>query len=253
MNISQERTTRFKDANWFPVRGNVIVGGAGGIGSWLILLLARLGVPNLMAYDDDQISATNLGGQLFSDSSVGQNKIYHLYDTVRSYASNIMFHGMEQKYIDTSETTEWMFMGFDNMAARTTMFNNWKKHLLSLSPESRKECILIDGRLEAEQFQIFCVTEDTMDAYESEHLFGDHEIPDAPCTLKQTSHMAAMIAATMTGFFTNHLANLRLGEQIRAVPFFHEYAVAPNLTTTLDEPVSKILTDDTERTTSITT
>lgn len=84
--------------------------------------------------------------------------------------------------------------------------------------------IFIDGRLRAEQMQIFCVTPNRIEEYEK-HLFDDSEVEDAPCTLKQTSHSAAMIGAHMTAFFTNHLTNNYSGDIDRTVPFLWEYFI----------------------------
>ena len=60
------------------------------------------------------------------------------------------------------------------------------------------------------------------------HLFDDTEVQDAPCTMKQTSHSAAMIASHMVGFFTNHMTNNAVEEKDRTVPFFWEYFIPIN-------------------------
>jgi hypothetical protein len=39
-------------------------------------------------------------------------------------------------------------------------------------------------------------------------LFDDNEIPQAPCTLKATSHCGALIASLMTSQITNYITNL---------------------------------------------
>ena len=72
--------------------------------------------------------------------------------------------------------------------------------------------------------QIFCVTPKYISKYK-EHLFDDSEVEDAPCTMKQTSHSAAMIASHMTAFFTNHLTNNNSGDIDRTVPFLWEYFI----------------------------
>ena len=89
--------------------------------------------------------------------------------------------------------------------------------------------IFIDGRLEMEQLQIFCVTPDKMEEYEKT-LFDDAIVEDLPCTMKQTSHSAAMIASLMTSFFTNHITNVREGMIVREVPFYHEFFIPMGLT-----------------------
>ena len=83
-----------------------------------------------------------------------------------------------------------------------------------------------------EQLQIFCVTPDKIEEYEQEHLFDDSEVEDAPCTMKQTSHSAAMIASHMVGSFTNHITNIYERELIRDVPFYYEFFIPVTLTET---------------------
>ena len=61
----QQQYDRFKDAPWFPERDEVVmIGGAGGIGSWLTFLLVRAGFKPTV-YDFDVIEEHNIGGQLF--------------------------------------------------------------------------------------------------------------------------------------------------------------------------------------------
>jgi len=59
-------------------------------------------------------------------------------------------------------------------------------------------------------------------------LFDDSEVEDEPCTLKQTTHMAAMIASYMTGFFTNFIVNVKEKDEVRQVPNLHSFYL-PNL------------------------
>ena len=118
-----------------------------------------------------------------------------------------------------------MFSAFDNMDARRAMFKVWKR-----SWNSMNRPIFIDGRLNAEQFQIFCVTPENADVYERIHLFNDSEVEDAPCSAQQTTHTAAMIAGHMVGFFTNHITNINLRDEVREIPFMYEYFTPMNLT-----------------------
>jgi hypothetical protein len=80
-----------------------------------------------------------------------------------------------------------------------------------------------------EQLQIFAVTPDRVAQYE-EHLFDDSEVEDEACTLRQTSHTAAMIASHMTSIFTNHLTNVYERQVYRDVPFFYEFYGPVSLT-----------------------
>lgn len=106
---------------------------------------------------------------------------------------------------------------------------NLLKERHSLFLEMNPMPIFIDGRLEMEQLQIFCVTPNNIEKYEAT-LFDDNAVEEIPCTMKQTSHSAAMIATLMTSFFTNHLTNVREGMEVREVPFYHEFFIPMGLT-----------------------
>ncbi len=233
MNLVQ--SSRFKDAPWFPKEEVFcVVGGAGGIGSWLSLLLARAGFKPII-YDFDVVEEHNIGGQLFSKKSVEKAKVEALKEVVFDFADTDIMANNE-KYTRDSMSHHYVFSAFDNMQARKDMFNAWKEYVedwkdfnsvKDAEDKDKNVPVFIDGRLLMEQLTIFCVTPDNIEEYEK-HLFDDSEVQEEPCTLKQTSHSAAMIASHMVGFFTNHFGNNAVGEDDRAVPFKWEYFIPIN-------------------------
>ena len=238
--MTEEHSSRFKDAPWFPKEEtNVVVGGAGGIGSWLTLLLSRAGFYPVV-YDYDRLEGHNLAGQLYTKESAeeGVLKVSALQDLCKSFADTDITV-MAEKYTKESMSHSYVFSAFDNMQARKDMFEAWKGHVREWEDFKKiadathvpnipnNEPIFIDGRLTAEQMQIFCVTSDKIEEYEK-HLFDDSEVEEAPCTMKQTSHSAAMIASHMTGFFTNHMTNNAEKDKVRNVPFLWEYFIPIN-------------------------
>lgn len=215
---------RFKDAPWFPQNDELcLIGGSGGIGSWLTFFLVKAGFKPIV-YDDDIIEEHNLGGQLFRTKDVNTPKVQAISNIVRDFCGDQITTFKERITAD-SPTHHFCFSAFDNMQARKDLFQVWKKSIpnCSITP------IFIDGRLTMEQMQIFAVTPDRIEQYE-EHLFDDSEVEDAPCTMKQTSHSAAMIASHMTGIFTNHIANIYERENFRDVPFYYEHFIPVTLT-----------------------
>jgi hypothetical protein len=222
-NNEDELRGRFKDAPWFnkpTAMKRVLVGGAGGIGSWLSLLLARAGFEPYI-HDFDIIESHNIGGQLYPTKAINSYKVVALGRMIEQYAGIAVGHTTE-KITKDSPTNLITISAFDNMRARKDMFNKWVT-IYGNNPNA----IFIDGRLLAEQLQIFCVkgnSQEDIERYRA-NLFEDSEIEDAPCTFKQTSHIAAMIASFMTGFLTNHITNIVEGEQLRPVPFSFEYLI----------------------------
>lgn len=219
------KSSRFKDAPWFPKEEEyVVIGGAGGIGSWLALLITRAGWTPVV-YDFDLIEEHNIGGQLYGQKHVTTLKVEALKSVVQDF-TGVTPMGINEKVTKETPSHSFMFSAFDNMQARKDMFESWKAGMED--EEYKKNAIFIDGRLTMEQLQIFCVTPENMEKYEKEHLFDDSEVEDAPCTLKQTSHSAAMIGSHMVAFFTNHITNLRAGESTRQLPFMWEYFIPVN-------------------------
>jgi molybdopterin/thiamine biosynthesis adenylyltransferase len=216
---------RFKDAPWFPTHDiYCVVGGAGGIGSWLTFLLSRVGYKAIV-FDFDIVEAHNIGGQLYGKSHIGKHKVVALKEIIEDFCDiDLEIHN--EAYTPGSMTGSYVFSAFDNMKARRDMFERWL-----LLNSSNPNAIFIDGRLTMEQLQVFCVTPDQAEMYREDHLFDDSEVADAPCTLKQTSHSAAMIASEMTAFFTNHITNVKEENKVRSTPFFQEYFIPLNLTT----------------------
>lgn len=224
--------SRFKGAGWFPwlLNRDVILGGAGGISSWVSILLSRLGC-NIYIYDFDKFEEHNMGGQLVGAGDIGYEKTDVAIKLASAFSNHYDIEAMG-KYTEESETCPIMMCGFDNMKARTIMFNNWKTFLTE-NPESKKESIFIDGRLIADQYQIFCILgtkEDHIKRYEEDFLFSDSEVEAVDCTFKQTSHGAAGIASKMIGFLTNHALNNVLDSEVAIIPFNHEYITNSNTT-----------------------
>lgn len=222
----EARFDRFKDAPWFSSQTEelVLVGGAGGIGSWLTFFLARAGFKPFV-FDFDTVEEHNIGGQMFRTQDIGSFKVKAVQSIVYQFC-NKEINTFEVKVDENTQTHYFMFSAFDNMEARKNLFNVWKKSLET----SVVTPIFIDGRLTMEQLQIFCVTPENMNEYETNHLFEDSEVEDAPCTMKQTTHSAAMIASHMVAFFTNHLTNIYEREVVRDVPFLYEFFIPVSYT-----------------------
>lgn len=226
-----QQSNRFKSLPWASSEVHVVVGGAGGIGSWLSVFLSRMGA-GVTIIDPDVVEAHNLGGQLYLNEHIGMPKA----ESVKALCSvlNDGAHLTSYKtHIDDSreftdeeaEDTELVFAYefgreaffscFDNITARKQCFYAW------LEANETDSSIFIDGRMLAEGGFVYAVRrndEDAITAYEGT-LFESGTATEQPCTAKATSHCGALIAAVMTSVFTNHLTNLALGRDIREVPF----------------------------------
>lgn len=226
--LIHETTSRFSSAEWYNeiISQKVLLAGLGGIGSYVAFLLGRLNIGRLIIYDDDKVDETNISGQLFSMNDIGSSKVDSICKKLRTFSNYYNTVGYNRKFEFMDTASDIMICGFDNMKARKEFFAAWSKHVLSLSSDRRNNCLFIDGRLAAEEFQVFCIKgTDTylMQKYEKEHLFDDSVADETPCSYKQTSFCANMIASVMVNLFVNFIANKCEPVVDRTLPFYTWY------------------------------
>lgn len=213
-----EINTRFKDLDWVePAKhlNNTIVGGLGGIGSWLALYLSRAEI-KINVFEYDIVELTNLGGQFYSQNYVGYKKDDAIVGLRRSFSD----FGHVRPLGKITETTNLVkpFNGlacFDSIFARRLLFNQWVNNINVDTPT-----VFIDGRMSVESFEIFTIdsrNKENIEKYKNT-LFDDSLVPDDPCTMKATSHNGAMCASVMFANYMNFIGNLQ-EFQLRVVPY----------------------------------
>lgn len=213
---------RFSDATWFNWLQDreVLLIGAGGIGSWVAMCLARIGCA-LTIVDNDLVELHNLGGQMFRATQVNSLKVGAVREICIELAGSGSSVSVDSSlYTEDSYTNPIVIMAVDNMKTRKLAFEKWIKLFGGL----RGDSLFIDGRLLAEDYQVYAVTPDRADAYR-ETLFLDSEVPAEMCTLKSTTHCSLGIASDIVSVLTNFAANRatvadpEVGVETRDVPF----------------------------------
>lgn len=226
--ILNETTSRFSSAEWFNEiqKQTVLLAGIGGIGSHLAFMLSRVKVGKLILYDPDVVDHTNLSGQLYTIRDTDSSKTSAIRRHLINFSEYFNILAFTRAFNYDSPANKIMMCGFDNMEARKAYFSVWKNYVDSLPEEERCNCLFIDGRLAAEEFQIFCIKGTDyhlMKKYEKNWLFSDSEAEETLCSYKQTSFCANMIASIMTNLFVNFVANKCNPVIERDLPFYIEY------------------------------
>lgn len=226
--LIDDTTSRFSGAEWYEEiqKKRIILGGAGGIGSFVGFQIARMKPQSLIIYDDDIVEEANMSGQMYSRNDIGKKKVRALMDIIQTYTNTSGIYANPFRFTVTTEGGDIMMCGFDNMEARKTFFNVWYLHVMDKDPEERKNCLYLDGRLSINVLQVFCLTGDdeyNMEKYREEYLFDDSEAEETICSLKQTTYMACMIGSFMVNLFTNWCANILDPVIPYDLPFFTEY------------------------------
>ena len=226
--LVREETSRFSSATWYQAIQDKIItlAGVGGIGSYVGFLLARMHPKSMFLYDDDNVESANMSGQLYGRSDIGLPKVEALSKMIDNYANYESAFAVNGRFTETSEASDIMICGFDNMAARKLFFMKWTEHVYSKPEAERKHCLFIDGRLAAEELQVLAFTGDNVWAineYRSKFLFSDEEADATVCSYKQTTYMANLIGSLMVNIFVNFVANEVAGWDDRDVHFFTSY------------------------------
>ena len=182
-------TSRFSGTEWYELvkMQKIIVGGCGGIGSWLAFQVARLSPETIVIYDDDVVELGNLSGQLFSREDVNRNKVHAVSNLIGRYNERSRVCAIPARFTTGTESGDIMMCGFDNMEAREIFFESWRRHVISLPEERRKECLFLDGRLSINVLQVFCITGDDVyntARYGEEFLFDDADADETICSMK---------------------------------------------------------------------
>ena len=210
--LVDESTSRFSSAIWYKAiqKKTIILAGVGGIGSYVGFLLARMKPAALFIYDPDIVETVNMSGQLYSREDVGNHKVNALSNMISKYCDYNSVFAVSERFDESNDASDIMICGFDNMAARKIFFEKWLDYVKSKSEEERANCLYIDGRLAAEEFQVLCIKGDdefNINRYKNEFLFSDAEADATVCSYKQTTFMANMIASVMVNLFVNFVAN----------------------------------------------
>ena len=219
---NDDTMSRFSGAMWFNAiqLSTVVLAGLGGIGSYVLFCLARMKPKQIFLYDDDVVELANLSGQLYSAPMVGKRKVDAMAELARDFSCYYGVQAVPQKFTKDTPAGDIMICGFDNMQARKDFFTAWVKHLVNHPSPSK--CLFIDGRLNMEEFQVFCMRgNDTysIEKYHKEYLFEDYQAESLQCSMKQTTYCANMIGSVIVNLFTNFIANQLKPLIDRDVPF----------------------------------
>lgn len=226
--LVDDTTSRFSSAIWYEKiqEKTIILAGCGGIGSFVGFLLARMKPASLFIYDNDIVEEANMSGQLYGQNDIGVAKVTALANMIRNYANYGSVFAIAERFTSECEPTDIMICGFDNMEARRVFFTKWIEHVHSKPEEERANCLFIDGRLAAEEFQVLCIKGDDeyrISRYNNEFLFSDAEADETICSYKQTTFCANMIASYMVNLFVNFCANQCNPIIDRDLPFLTTY------------------------------
>lgn len=162
----------------------ITVVGAGAIGSFVVLSLAKMGFSNITVYDFDTVEPENIGAQFFNTDSIGKKKVTALAEMVWNF-TGITITGLDYRIVKEDHLdTDILITAVDNMEVRAMLAKN-------------SNCYwLIDPRMGAEYATMNVVKMSDYDVFKNyeKTLFTDGEAVHERCTAKTTIYTVLLIA-----------------------------------------------------------
>lgn len=162
--------------------------GAGAIGSWVTLSLAKMGFTDLTVFDADEVTIENMNCQFYPYKAIGQNKVSYLQRLVVGFANveitarPVMFtpgHHLPSDGIVISAV--------DSMSARKMIWQSAKEFETEY---------FIDPRMGAESSLLYTMSPRNLKdvaSYEKT-LYSDESAVQERCTAKATIYTANLLA-----------------------------------------------------------
>ncbi|MBS1495096.1 MAG: ThiF family adenylyltransferase [Bacteroidetes bacterium] len=103
-----------------------IVAGLGGIGSWVALDLALIGVGSIFIFDNDKVEASNLNRTLFKESQIGKHKTKAVKELISERRKDCIVLGFEQFFeadmLGKFEGVEYFFDCTDTLRLKDSLY-----------------------------------------------------------------------------------------------------------------------------------
>ena len=186
--MSREHLTRQLDI--LPPEKTAIpisIVGAGAIGSFTTLALAKMGFYDITVYDFDDIEVENMNSQFYRFKDIGSKKVLALKNLVSDF-TGVEIEAIPEAYTG-SQLNGIVIAAVDSMKVRKLIWDSHKEKAIQVKS-------FIDPRMGAETAMLY--TMDPMNpediATYEKSLYSDDDAEHERCTAKATMYTACMLA-----------------------------------------------------------
>jgi molybdopterin/thiamine biosynthesis adenylyltransferase len=179
--------------------------GCGAIGSSAATQLCRMGGETFVLYDLDSVEIQNIGVSHYTLNDIGKKKVDALDNHLVSINPDVNIYaefGRFAAFLKKLGQEDIVILGFDSMDSRL-------EAAVAALKNGNKPLAIIDGRMGAEEYQQYVITNPTLGKYKTT-WYSDKDAVDEPCNAKATSYCSNMSGA----FIANAVKKLINGEEV---------------------------------------
>ena len=187
--------------------------GAGTVGSWMAMSLAKMGIENITLYDFDEVGMHNLPNQCFTLRDIGKNKATSMRNLIHLF-TGFRIKARESKLVGGEPLSGIVFVLTDTMRSRKDIYLKSIKN----NPNIK---LMIETRSDLRGFRIYAIDpkdSEQIKRYE-ETLYEDSEAEVSACGVSQTLIATSLAVVSksiwaMLGFFNGELEYNELVEDL---------------------------------------
>jgi len=179
---------------------SIAIIGAGAIGGWTTLSLAKMGFINLTVFDFDTVDTVNLSSQLYRFKDLKKPKVQALNEIVEDFTC-FSINAVNDKFVGGNIANDIVISAVDSIDTRKKIWESVKKNGFVK--------MFIDPRMGAEHAALYVINphdEKDIAAYEKT-LTSDEQALHEPCTRKATQYCAlalsGLVCAQVKAIATN--------------------------------------------------
>lgn len=163
--------------------------GVGATGSYVVYLLAKMGIKKIHVYDFDDVEEHNLPNQLYRLKDVGRSKVEALREIIlEATGTDIIIHN--EAVTGSTKLKGIVFLLVDSMDVRRDIWVGALKFKLAVK-------LMIETRMAIDNGRIYAIMPSSpkdIRLWEST-LYSDDEAEESPCTNRSISPTVAYIAS----------------------------------------------------------
>jgi len=190
-------------ANPDRLQEKITVIGAGSVGSFTVLTLAKLGCGNIEVYDFDGVEEHNLPNQFYRNCDIGRPKVEALKSIVKDFEGlDISVHN--EKF-ESQDLFGYVVLAVDSMDERLKI---WEK--IRLNPMVKR---LFDARMGGESMRLFSINPLDIDdiRFYEKALYPSKEALQLPCSARSIIYNILAVSSLVC----NNVKKAMLGEGLR--------------------------------------